>query len=183
MSNGVNGNNENNPKIALGKALQFKPLKKLPVRTMDWIGSVSSLVIHSILFVLYFILGFFQIFDWDRVLLVLTTLVSLEAIYMAIFIQMGVNRTNQGLQDVEEDIEEIQEDVGQIQENVEDLGEDVVLLQEDVEEISEDIDEISTEDIDDQTQEKHSGIVLNNIESQLQYLIKELEILKGNKQK
>ena len=175
----MNGNTENNHKTLKAKALQFKPLKKLPVRTMDWIGSVSSLVIHSILFMLSFILGFFEIFDWDRVLLVLTTLVSLEAIYMAIFIQMGVNRTNQGLQEVEEDIEEIAEDVGEIAEDVEGLGEDVVELQEGVVDIQEDIDEITEEDIDGQTQERQANIVLSNIESQLQYLVKEVEILKN----
>jgi hypothetical protein len=41
------------------------------------------------------------------VLLVLTTLVSLEAIYLSIFIQMAVNRTAQSIKEVEEDFEEI----------------------------------------------------------------------------
>ena len=59
----------------------------------------------------------------------------------------------------------------------------VEALQENVEDISEDIDEISTEDVEIQAEEKQTNIVLNNIESQLQYLIKEVEILKGGKQK
>ena len=54
-------------------------------------------------------------------------------------------------------------------------------LQENVEDISEDIDAISTEDIDGQAVQGQSTIVLNNIESQLQFLIKEVEILKGQR--
>lgn len=160
--------------------ITFKYLKHIPYKAMDWIGSIGSLVMHTFLFVGAFLLSYFG-FNWDRILLVLTTIVSLEAIYLAIFIQMGVNRTAQSLQDVEEDIEEIQENVGEIQEDVQDLGEDVVSLQENVEEISEDIDEISTEDLDDQTAERRNNVVLNNIESQLQFLIKEVEILKNHR--
>lgn len=160
--------------------ITFKYIKKMPYKAMDWIGSVGSLVFHTIVFVGSVVLGFLG-FNWDRILLVLTTVVSLEAIYLAIFIQMGVNRTAQSLQDVQEDVEGIQEDVGEIQEDVQDLGEDVVSLQEDVEEISEDIDEISTEDIDGQAPQGQTNIVLNNIESQLQFLVKEVEILKNQR--
>lgn len=160
--------------------INFKYLKKIPYKAMDWIGSPFSLLMHTVFFIASLAIGYLG-GEWDRVLLVLTTVVSLEAIYLAIFIQMGVNRTTQSLQDVEEDIEEIQKDVGEIQEDVEDLGEDVVSLQEDVEDISEDIDEISTEDIDLPKDPTSSTVVLNNIESQLQFLIKEVEILKGQK--
>lgn len=163
-----------------GQKVSFKYIKKVPYKAMDWVGSPGSLIVHTLLFVGSFLLGLYG-FNWDRILLVVTTIVSLEAIYLAIFIQMGVNRTNQSLQGVEEDIEEIQEDVGVIQEDVQDLGEDVVSLQENVEDISEDIDEISTEDLDDQTAEKRNNVVLSNIESQLQFLIKEVEILKNQR--
>lgn len=84
--------------------------------------------------------------SWEIMLLVLTTLVSLEAIYLAIFIQITVNRHTQSLKEVEEDIEEIQEDV-------EELGEDVEDIQEDIEEIAEDIDEIQ-EDVDEMVEEE-----------------------------
>lgn len=161
-------------------SFRFRYLQNIPYKAMDWVGSSQSLIFHTLLFIVSFALPFFG-FSWDRVLLVVTTIVSLEAIYLAIFIQMGVNRTNQSLQDVQEDVEGIQEEVSEIQENVEDLGEDVVSLQEDVEDISEDIDEISTEDLDDTQAEKRVGIVLSNIESQLQFLIKEVEILKNQK--
>ena len=133
------------------------------------------MVVHTILFSASFLLGVYGVFNWDRILLVMTTIVSLEAIYLGIFIQMGVNRTTLSLQDVQEDVEEIQEDV-------QGLGENVVSLQEDVEEISEDIDEISTEEIDAPAPATiQANIVLNNIESQLQFLVKEVEILRNQR--
>jgi uncharacterized membrane protein len=160
---------------------EFKRLKKLPVRTMDWIGSVSSLVVHTILFALSFLLGLVGAFEWDRILLVLTTLVSLEAIYMAIFIQMGVNRTAQGLQDVEEDIEGIQEGFEDLQEDVSEIQEDVHDLGEDVEDISEDIDEIQKDDQQEEVSDKKQEQILVSMESQLKVLMKEIEALKHNK--
>jgi cell division protein FtsL len=63
-------------------------------------------------------------FDMDKILLVLTTAVSLEAIYLSIFIQMSVNKTKESLASVEKDIDDIQEDVEDIQEDVEDLNEE-----------------------------------------------------------
>lgn len=89
------------------------------------IGSVASLVIHSVFFIAAFLLSILHIVEWQVMLLVLTTVVSLEAIYMAIFIQIAVNRNTAQLREVEEDIDEIQEDVEDIQEDVEDLQEDV----------------------------------------------------------
>lgn len=100
----------------------------------NWIGSKASLVFHTIFFVIMFSLPFFG-FELDTVLLFLTTLVSLEAIYLAIFIQMTVNRNTQSLEEVEEDIEEIHEDVEEIQADVDEIQEDVDEIQEDVEEI------------------------------------------------
>jgi cell division protein FtsL len=95
-----------------------------------WIGSTQSLMGHTIAFVASFGAVLFGIFSIDRMLLVLTTVLSLEAIYLAIFIQMTVNRTTVSLKEVEQDIDEIQEDIDEIQE---DVGE----IQEDVEEMSE----------------------------------------------
>jgi len=61
----------------------------------------------------------------DQILLVLTTVLSLEAIYLAIFIQMTVNKNTKSLRIVEKDIDEIQEDIDEIQEDVEEIQEDV----------------------------------------------------------
>ena len=61
------------------------------------------------------------LFGWvnfDKMLLVLTTVLSLEAIYLAIFIQMSVNRSHEHIEDLKEDVTEIQEDIEDIQELV-----------------------------------------------------------------
>ena len=49
------------------------------------------------------------------ILLILTTIVSLEAIYLSIFIQITVNRNTQSLDDFEADIDEIQSDIDKIE--------------------------------------------------------------------
>lgn len=126
--------------------MAFKAAKNL--------GSSTSLLIHTFLFIGIFSLRWFGS-SVEQILLILTTIVSLEAIYMSIFIQMTVNRHSEGLIAVQEDIEDIQEDVEEISEDIEDIqtevkeiGDDVEEIQEDVKEIGEDVDEIS-EDIDD----------------------------------
>lgn len=101
-----------------------------------WVGSLTSVVIHTILFIGSLVVGIlFQM--WNEMLLILTTIVSLEAIYLAIFIQMTVNRNTESLEEVEEDLGEIQEDVGELQQDVDEIQEDIDEIQEDVGEISE----------------------------------------------
>ncbi len=89
-----------------------------------WIGSPQSIIIHTFFFVGIFALRIFG-FSSSDVLLILTTIVSLEAIYLSIFIQMTVNKHAEELEEVSEDIEEIQEDVDEIQEDVEEIQEDI----------------------------------------------------------
>ncbi len=133
-------------------------LEEKAIKISSWIGSIQSLLMHTFLFAFSFTLVLFGV-AFERVLLTLTTVLSLEAIYLSIFIQMSVNRNQRSLeitqQDVEEiqkdvegiseDIEEIQEDVEEIQEDVDEIQKDVDEIQEDVEEISEDVDEIQEE--------------------------------------
>jgi len=102
-----------------------------------WIGSPQSIVFHTLFFIGIFCLRFFDFASSD-ILLILTTIVSLEAIYLSIFIQMTVNRQSEELEEVSEDIEEIQEDVGEIQKDVDEIQEDVDEIQEDIEEIEND---------------------------------------------
>src|ERR1044072_4795396 len=97
------------------------------------IGSPASIVIHTVLFLVSFAAAFSGYITFDRMLLILTTIVSLEAIYLSIFIQMSLNYTSQSIEEVEKDIDEIQEDVEEIAEDVEEIAEDVDELQEDVE--------------------------------------------------
>jgi len=73
------------------------------------IGTPTSLVVHTIFFFLMFMLPLFGL-DFEHMLIILTTIVSLEAIYLALFIQMTVNKTSEEIEDVGEDIKEIQED-------------------------------------------------------------------------
>ena len=113
-------------------------------RATRWIGSTNSLLVHTGLFVTAFVLPFFGI-PFDRVLLVLTTIVSLEAIYLSIFIQMSVNKNTEDIETIQEDVDEIQEDVEEIQKDVDEIQEDVDEIQEDVDEIQEDIEEIEEE--------------------------------------
>lgn len=116
-------------------------------RISRWIGTPASLLVHTIFFGIILLLPLFG-FPSSDVLLFLTTIVSLEAIYLAIFIQMTVNQHSRDLEEVSEEIEEISEDVADIQEDVEGISEDVEEIQKDVEEISEDVGDIQ-EDVAD----------------------------------
>lgn len=153
--------------------MQNHPISKLESMALSvtkGVGSIWSVLIHTILFGSAFGLVLFG-YPLDRVLLVLTTIVSLEAIYLSIFIQMSVNHQARALATVEkeideiaedvegiaedvegiqEDVEEISQDVEDIQENVEDIAEDVEEMQEDVEGIQEDLGEMQevAEDVD-----------------------------------
>ena len=91
----------------------------------EWIGSMQSLIVHTVLFFGAFGLAIFSIVPWNTMLLVVTTLVSFEAIYLSIFIQMTVNRHAKELEEVSEDVEDIQEDIEEISEDVEDIQEDI----------------------------------------------------------
>jgi peptidoglycan hydrolase CwlO-like protein len=107
-------------------------MEKFVNNAIRWIGSINSLLIHTLLFIVFFALLFFA--DAQKILLVLTTIVSLEAIFLSIFIQMSVNIQSNKLNSVASDVEEIQKDVEEIQEDVEEIQEDVEEIQEEDEE-------------------------------------------------
>lgn len=120
-------------------------------RATAWIGSPMSLVVHTFIFIVMLLLPVFGI-QLETVLLLLTTAVSLEAIYLALFIQMSINRNTAQLVAVEEDLEEIQEDVDELSEDIEEIQEEVGEISEDVEEIQKDVEEIS-EDIEEMSED------------------------------
>lgn len=136
-------------------------IERFANKATNFVGSPMSLVLHTILFISSFLLILFGV-DRNTVLLVLTTIVSLEAIYLSLFIQMSVNRSNrrlyivkkeldeiqEGVEEIQEDVEEIQKDVEEIQEDVEDIQEDVQGIEEDIDEIQEDVEGIE-KDIDE----------------------------------
>lgn len=131
------------------------------------IGSTLSLYIHTALFLLSFFLMLLGV-PADRVLLILTTLVSLEAIYLAIFIQMTVNKNTESLEEVEEDLDEIQEDIEDIQEDVDEIQEDIDGIEEEVDDIEE----------GDSKRDKAVDDKFRSIDSQLQLILQEIKNLK-----
>ena len=149
-------------------------LDALSLYFTNWVGSTSSLVVHTILFAGSFALYFFGV-QIDTILLVLTTVVSLEAIYLAIFIQITVNRNTQSLEEVEEDIDEIQEDVEEIEKDIDEM-------EKDIDEIQEDVEEIEKEDVDDDKHDLHTMKTLTEIQTNLVKLMGDIESLKQEKQ-
>ncbi|MBP7846385.1 MAG: DUF1003 domain-containing protein [Candidatus Pacebacteria bacterium] len=151
-------------------------------KATTWIGSNQSIAVHSTVFISAFLLPIFGV-PWDTVLLVLTTIVSLEAIYLAIFIQMTVNKNTADIEEIQEDVDEIQEDVEEIQEDVEEIEKDIDEIQEDVDEIQEDVEEIQEDVEEDEAAEiKRDQDLVQKIEGTLAQLLREIEELK-NKQK
>ncbi len=169
-------------------------LENIAIKATRWIGSTSSLLVHTALFIISFVLYFYGV-AIDKILLVVTTLVSLEAIYLSIFIQMSVNRqakhlseVSQDIEDIQENVEEIQEDVegiekdvDEIQQDVEEIQEDVEGIEEDVEEIQEDVEEIQEEEEEEDKCE--DNVMLTRIEGTLAELIKEISDLKKEQKK
>jgi low affinity Fe/Cu permease len=110
---------------------QANALARFARSIADWMGTPMSIVVHTVFFVVIFVLYFFGV-SFDQILLILTTIVSLEAIYLSLFIQMTVNEHAESLEDVEEDIDEINESVSEISEDIEDVQEDVEVLESEI---------------------------------------------------
>ena len=145
-----------------------KKFEEFSKKLTYWIGSPHSILLHTIFFGGIFILRFFGVAS-SEILLVLTTIVSLEAIYLSIFIQMTVNKHAEELEDVSLDIDEIQKDVDEIQEDVEGIEKDVDEIQKDVDEIQEDVEDI---------EEVKPKFIFEKIEKNLQDLMVEISELK-----
>ena len=155
------------------------PHTKTPIEKLtSWVGSYTSLAVHTLFFVSSFASTALGLVELDTMLLVLTTLVSLEAIYLAIFIQISVNNQSAILHEVEQDIDEIAEDVEEIAEDVEEIQEDVDEIQKDVDEIQEDVDEMTEEETVDISPEIQQAVTLEKLTTDLQRLLKDIETLK-----
>lgn len=152
------------------KPKQRQGLEVFALAVTGWVGSLQSILIHSLLFIASFTAVWLGVLPFDRMLLVLTTVVSLEAIYLSIFIQMTINFQAATIEVVEQNIDEIQEDVGEIQEDIGEIQEDVDELQEDVEEMTE---EEKTEEALHAGQKK----TLDDIYGSLQKLLHDVEQL------
>jgi peptidoglycan hydrolase CwlO-like protein len=147
-----------------------RKIDQFALKSTSYIGSPSSLVLHTIFFIGIFSLSFFGI-AFDQILLILTTLVSLEAIYLAIFIQISVNQQALQLQAVSHEVEEISEDVDEISRDIDEIQEEVGDLAEEVEEIGEDIEE---DDREDELAHRADVERIEKIEGLLADLIKEI---------
>lgn len=140
------------------------PQKTFIEKITTGVGSVPSLILHTFIFIGFFAAAWSGTIGWDTMLLALTTIVSLEAIYLAIFIQMSVNRHAVELAEVSEDVEDIQEDIEEISQDVDEIQKDVDEIQEDVEDIQE----------DDETDEK----TLEQLTQDIRRVLADLEHLK-----
>ena len=165
-------------------------LEKLAVKLTEWVGTPASIIVHTFLFIGSFLVYFLGV-KFNTILLIVTTVVSLEAIYLALFIQLTVNRTTESLEDVGENLEEIQEDVEGLEGNIKRIRKNVEGLEADVEDISSDIDKFYLEEDREKHQEGQAHIEssksLQNIEKELITLSNgiialrdDLEILKKN---
>lgn len=152
--------------------------KTIVERVTTWIGSGSSLALHTLIFGSAFLLSVMGKIEWDTMLLFLTTIVSLEAIYLSIFIQMTVNRHAQELAEVSEDVEDIQEDIEEISHDVDEIQKDVDEIQEDVDEIQEDVEEITDEEDETEQHEKRQTVAIEQLTQDVKRLLADLEQLK-----
>ncbi len=150
----------------------------------QWIGTPSSIIVHTILFIGVFFLSLFGL-STEEILIILTTAVSLEAIYLSIFIQMSINKTSASIEEVGKDVDELQEDIEDIEGNVKDISKDIDEIQEDVEDIegnvkdiSKDIDEIQDDDDKQEDEVKRAARIIGKVELQMQEIMKELQNLK-----
>jgi septal ring factor EnvC (AmiA/AmiB activator) len=144
-----------------------------------WVGSPQSIVVHTLAFALSFAAVAFGFLTFDRMLLVLTTIVSLEAIYLSIFIQMTINVTTKNLDEIQEDVEEIQEDIDEMQEDVEEIQEDVDEIQEDVDELQEDVEEMTEEESAEEASYVKEQRTLEQIHEGLLKLMQDVEKLQS----
>ena len=148
----------------------MKQVQKAALTVTRWIGSPASLVVHTILFIGTFLAVHYDFIQFEEMLLILTTIVSLEAIYLSIFIQMTINYTTQAVEDISEDVEEMPEDVAELQEDVEDISEDV-------EEIT---GEEGVEEAAEKARKAEQQKTLTDIQADLRKLMADIEHLQKN---
>lgn len=149
-------------------------------RIVGGMGSVPSLFVHTLIFIGFFLAAWLGFISLDSMLLILTTLVSLEAIYLSLLIQMTVNENTRALREVEEDIDEIQEDVEGLGEDIEDIQEDIEEISEDIDEIQEDVEEMSEEEKEEEARIQKADS-LEKLTDDVRRILKDLEELKGRK--
>ena len=163
------------------KVLDHKHLEDVASSFTRWVGSPSSILVHTVFFAACFLTLAFGV-NLETMLLFLTTVVSLEAVYLAILIQFTVNKANEELLNVGQDIDEIQEDIDEIQEDVDEMQEDVGEIQKDIDEIQEDVDDIEEGETEEEKRDKDMKATVDRIQSALELLMKEVNSIKTKNQ-
>ena len=161
-----------------------KPMRQIQQAALGftrWVGSPTSILAHTLFFAACFGAAYVRLVEFDRMLLVLTTVVSLEAIYLAIFIQISLNSANEAIEEIEKDVDEIQEDVEEIEKDVDEIQEDVHEIEKDVDEIQEDVEEMTEEEEAEEKAEKAEKATLEDIQKTLKKLMQEIEGLQHHK--
>lgn len=163
--------------------IKTENLQLTAIKFTRWFGTLQSLLIHTLFFSAFVSLHFLGTKTTD-ILLFLTLILSLEAIYLSIFILMGVNLQNKTIEDMKENVdemkenvEEMQEDMEEIQEGMEDIQENVEDIQENVEEIQGDMEDIQ-KDVEDMQEDDDGELLLAKIEETMKSLIAEMIELK-----
>lgn len=141
-----------------------RTLEKTADFATKWIGSTLSLVVHTVFFIVSFLLPVFRILPFDQMLLILTTIVSLEAIYLSIFIQMTVNKNTYDIESIQENVDEIQEDIEDIEQDIDDIQKEVI-----------DINEDNEKDLEIEKREEQALMAIQAILTNLQNEIKTLK--------
>lgn len=99
---------------------QYSSIEKLAYAARKWIRTPQSVLVHTIFFILVY--GLMLVFpkNKDQIVNLITNIVSIEAIYLTLFVLMGTHEVRQGVRDVAENVEDILEDT-------EDLTEDDII--------------------------------------------------------
>ncbi len=95
-------------------------LLKIP----DQLGSTSSIILHTCCIFASFLLVFMGV-SINDILLSVTTVLSIEAIYLSLFIQLSVNKAGTSLKTVTDNTNEIIQEIDLISEDVDDMQEDI----------------------------------------------------------
>jgi len=136
-------------------------LDEISDKVIKWVGSTQSLMVHTAIFFVTFISPWIFNISFDLVLLVLTTIVSLEAIYLAIFIQRSVNQQAIRLDDVEDALDDVEESLDDVEESLDDVEE-------------------SIDDVEESLSARHNHAAASKkLERSLETIIEELKALKG----
>lgn len=110
-------------------------MEKISSGLIKWIGSPSSLLFHTALFIGFFTLRYFGIIG-EYVFSLLIATMCLEAIYLAIFVQLIVKKNCKNLQHMQESINEVsqeEKDAHKLMLNVLHVSHQMKTLQQDIE--------------------------------------------------